>query len=51
MISPLPSLASVSLTVLLPADGRAAVTTGTWPALWPAGTTVPAKLVRNPSGP
>src|SRR5271165_2304940 len=52
MIASPPSLASVSSTTVPPGpDGRAAVTTGAGPLFWPAGTTCPAKLVRNPSGP
>jgi hypothetical protein len=46
-----PSLASVSSTVLAAPGRSAAVTTGTWPEFWPAGTTSPAKLVEKPSGP
>ena len=47
----LPSLASVSSTFPVGPRRGAAVTTGIWPARWPAGATSPAKLVRNPSGP
>ena len=32
-------------------ENRVVILTGTGPELWPAGTTAPAKLVRNPSGP